>query len=75
VTARLPNPTTVSELLDRCRAIGLTVERARNGHYTVRTPAGRRVATIGCTPGDRRSLLNDVCALRHAGIDVRAVAS
>jgi biotin operon repressor len=75
VVKRLPAPTTVAELLDRCRAIGLTVERARNGHYTVRTAAGRRVAAVGCTPGDRRSILNDVTALRHAGFDVRQVAS
>jgi hypothetical protein len=62
---RIPTPaqvravpvTSVREMRDGLKAVGLTVSRSKS-HLRVTTRSGRSVGTLPMTPSDSRSLLN-----------------
>jgi predicted RNA binding protein YcfA (HicA-like mRNA interferase family) len=56
----------LKKLIKALEAQGFTVEPTKSSHYTVRKD-GRRVATLGGTPSDRRSWQNALAQLRRAG--------
>lgn len=56
----------MKELRDRLVAQGFKVERARNGHYKVTAPNGRKVQICG-TPSDWRGVLNTETQLARMG--------
>jgi predicted RNA binding protein YcfA (HicA-like mRNA interferase family) len=46
---------------------GFTAEKTRKGHWLVRSPEGRVIATLAATPSDHRSIINSIARLRKAG--------
>ena len=56
------------QLLKAAESQGFTVTATRSGHWLVRDPAGRAVATIAGTSSDHRSWRNAVAELRRAGL-------
>lgn len=57
----------VKQLLSQLEAQGFTWEKTRNGRILVRTPEGRRAATLPSQPNDHRGLKNAESFLRKAG--------
>lgn len=63
------------QLRERLRKAGYTVELAKNGHWNVKRPDGKRIQ-ICSTPSDHRSFPNTVQNLRtYLGYDDRAEKS
>ena len=48
---------------------GFRVEQTRKCHYRVYSPNGRDMTTLGSTPGDHRSLKNQLAILRKMGYE------
>lgn len=55
------------KLLKALEEQGFSVERTKAGHWLVRNPEGRAVATIAGTASDHRSMKNALAYLRRAG--------
>lgn len=66
-------PRNTKELLAALEAEGAVIERARNGHFRVIHPSGRR-CQIAFTPRPR-TVLNAVARLRQIGFVLRGNAS
>jgi len=59
--------TDLRKILKALEEQGFTVERTKGGHWLVRNPEGRAVATIAGTTSDHRSMRNVLTYLRRAG--------